>query len=1011
MVLYQLMFFLIDLVGSVSDVSCMTRKFLFRYFALVGAVLVLITLFLLPIWIRPNFSIERSHEKGLKLTERIKKKKGMEVLFTFDYGFSTSTNSGVVSSGAILTKGKYGLGCHLDGTDDSFVSFGHFWNVPTDFTISMWVKLKDLPARQDIFCSWFPRHMGFRLDNDNICFDFTTKTNICTASFPFKKYKEFVHLVAVGNGSSKKLSLYENGILKTTVQMDGFLSFNWFLNIGKGYLEKDRDPFSGIIDDIGIWNRALTEKEILEIYKSPVALDLIGSFEFDRQISQSFVNLFAKLFNSHQITPIDFCHTAINRVKAINEIEKLPIVSIYMGANIERQISRAHIRSKTSGIRTDAASKFRDCMIAINGEVEPCKLSLAGDRIFYPFKEREGYTINIEKNNNSSSCGAPQIELLPPETSGWLIKFVQSKVHNKLCATEADTKLVRLRINGMNKGIYIMTDATYKHLLMGYDLNPLRYDGLAQPFSQRLEINNHYSPCSLNNTTKSIIRDYYSDIQWHNFLNSIEKVKTLFLSDNASPVPGLIRKDELERQIFELKSCRVLPRVEDFFLDERYLLGTNRASWLIEYNLDFDRVVLPTNWTISYKSRAPQWISDSGNIIQRPEREPVVVEFDVTIFDSNKNKSTRSLAFRLMPKNGLIYTIMIWTPASFARSHRSISTLEVLAPTDIKTNATQVLSPIFSGFANIRYKGNSSFLGKRKLINIKTIEPHNLFKNNPNTCSLIGINALSDPLRVWNAFAFDLYKDFPKSNRQMKNIAPTIIHTELFINGQYQGVHEFAERVDLNLLNDKSAIVYRHNTAGPSTRFIRQSKPPVRDADFIPLYNSLINMLESKDKHELPKLLDSMLDVDSIIDYQILYSIMGNGNGRPFRFWNHDILAYSGVRGKFFYVPWDFDVAMQRSWGIVECDLDRLLKEVNPSHQAQVVSRWKSLRATVLSEESLMARFDKILDRHKAYLPFDFNRWTYSANQKINYDKLYEKAKYMLHSQLINLDEAFDNYK
>lgn len=990
----------------------MAHKFSIKNVALISIVGVLIILFVLPIWVRPDFSIEKSHTKGLKLTERIMKKKGMAALWTFDYGFPASTNSGVVSSGAVLTKGKYGLGCRLDGKDDSFVSFGRFWEVPADFTISMWVKLKKLPARQDIFCTWSPRHMGFRLDEGNICFDFTTSNNLCTASFPFDKYKEFVHIVAVGNSSSKKLSLYENGILKTTVQMDALLSFNWFLNIGKGNLEKDRYPFSGTIDDLGIWNRALSEKEILEIYRSPVALDLIGSFEFDRQIGQFFINLFAKLFGSHQVMPIDFCHTALNRIRTINAIEELPLVSIYVGADNERRISRAHIRSRISGIRTDAAAKLRDCTIAINGEVKPCKLSLAGDRIYYPFKEREGYIIDLQKNKDHLSSDTSQLELLPPETSGWLMKIIQSVVHNKMCAIGVDTKLVRLRINGMNKGIYIMTDASYKHLLLEYDLDPIRYNGLGQPFTQFLEINNHYSPKSLNNATKAIIRDYYSESEWKNFLRCIDKAKTLLLSDNTSPVPGLVRKEELKRQLFELDSCRGPQNVDEFFLDEWLLLGTNRASWQIESDLNFKKVIPPKNWTVSFKSRAPQWISDSGDIIQRPEREPVVVEFDVTILDNNKNKSIRNLAFRLMPKIGRLPAMMIWTPVSFTRSHRSISTLQVFAPQKNQSGAIQTLSSVFCGLARIRYKGNSSFSGKRKLINIKTIEPHNLFVNNPKTCSLIGINAVTDRLRVWDAFAFELYKDFPKSHGQRKNIAPSVIHVELFINGHYQGVQEFAERVDQDLLNDKGAIIYRHNTARPRNRLVRQSKPPPRDVDFIPFYDSLIEILENKDKKDLSSFLESTFDIDSIIDYQILYSVTANSNGKPYSFWNHDILAYSGLDKNFFYIPWDFDVAMVgRGLGIVESDLDRLIAENIPGHRARVVARWKSLRSTVLSEDSLMERLNQILDRYVPYLESDFNRWRGSPQEKFDLNKLLEDARYMIHYQLLDLDKAFDNYQ
>jgi hypothetical protein len=78
---------------------------------------------------------------------------------------------------------------------------------------------------------------------------------------------------------SKDIKLYVNGELDATTATPGKLDYfqNNILRFGESADPGDHWAFNGIIDEVTIWNRAMTEEEVMNTYKLPIpelAVDL-----------------------------------------------------------------------------------------------------------------------------------------------------------------------------------------------------------------------------------------------------------------------------------------------------------------------------------------------------------------------------------------------------------------------------------------------------------------------------------------------------------------------------------------------------------------------------------------------------------------------------------------------------------------------------------------------------------------------------------------------------------------
>lgn len=193
---------------------------------------------------------------------------------------SGNGNNGSVF-GATLTTDRFGnvnSAYNFDGINDFITVADNVYLKPTKVSISVWVKLNGTTCTQTggnsdmasvIFkknshSSYFEGYMiGYRTDLNKFhglasnganatCFSNTTTINV---------WKHIVITI-----DSNILKFYENGVLLDSE------STNFSLNYGTaplcfGSTQLNYDGFfNGVIDDIGIWNRILTQKEVYKLY-------------------------------------------------------------------------------------------------------------------------------------------------------------------------------------------------------------------------------------------------------------------------------------------------------------------------------------------------------------------------------------------------------------------------------------------------------------------------------------------------------------------------------------------------------------------------------------------------------------------------------------------------------------------------------------------------------------------------------------------------------------------------
>lgn len=192
-------------------------------------------------------------------------------------------NNGTVTS-ANLTSDRFGnanSAYYFDGTDDNInipnpailnfplgVSFTVSFYYLADFTVSVNSGFNGLVGR---YYDYIGPANGWQIGRDfsNLMFEASVpcgNNNIVPLSFT-----QWVHILQVYDRTSGIIYTYYNGNIVDSINCPSILSSmvnNYDLKIG---VESQGYQFSsGKIDDIGIWNRALTQSEITGLYLSCV---------------------------------------------------------------------------------------------------------------------------------------------------------------------------------------------------------------------------------------------------------------------------------------------------------------------------------------------------------------------------------------------------------------------------------------------------------------------------------------------------------------------------------------------------------------------------------------------------------------------------------------------------------------------------------------------------------------------------------------------------------------------
>ena len=183
---------------------------------------------------------------------------------------SSSKKNGTLTnmSGTPVVQGKIGQALKFDGVND-YVSVGNVLNALTSYTFSAWINPKSLGGGS-----------GGRIIDKNSAYFFRLissggnklaishnggPSQASTGTITFNRWQ---HVVATWNG--KQLVFYINGVDAGTISFSTAISSNSAaLQIGD--TNSGNSTFDGSIDDVRIYNRALSAVEVRRLYNMGAA--------------------------------------------------------------------------------------------------------------------------------------------------------------------------------------------------------------------------------------------------------------------------------------------------------------------------------------------------------------------------------------------------------------------------------------------------------------------------------------------------------------------------------------------------------------------------------------------------------------------------------------------------------------------------------------------------------------------------------------------------------------------
>ena len=194
---------------------------------------------------------------------------------------SGNGNNGTVN-GATLATDRFGAvdkAYDFDGVDDIIiVTNENNFDLQQGISISVWIKKSTMSSSSHIISKFQNYDDSYSISTSNTKFEFqlaqsptawtyfTSNSNVDTSWTKILVTRDFI---------SSQVKLYVNGILDTVsvytpliANSQAPLTFGDFF--GNNFSPGSR--FDGVIDDIGIWNRALNQQEITALYNSTLGL-------------------------------------------------------------------------------------------------------------------------------------------------------------------------------------------------------------------------------------------------------------------------------------------------------------------------------------------------------------------------------------------------------------------------------------------------------------------------------------------------------------------------------------------------------------------------------------------------------------------------------------------------------------------------------------------------------------------------------------------------------------------
>lgn len=203
---------------------------------------------------------------------------GLVAYYSFDDGSAIDTsgegNHGTVS-GAVAAAGKSRNALSFDGTDDRVTaSSDGLGDTPTAFTISLWAK----GATNGVDYTYLLHRGVSSTLGDSVYWIGTNNSDYITAGIDGNfsnptdvqlSDTEWRHVVLVWDGST--VSTYVDGVFKVSYSDSSITNTvaGTTLAIADSYVTNTDRNYSGLIDEVRIYNRALSAAEVASLFRFP----------------------------------------------------------------------------------------------------------------------------------------------------------------------------------------------------------------------------------------------------------------------------------------------------------------------------------------------------------------------------------------------------------------------------------------------------------------------------------------------------------------------------------------------------------------------------------------------------------------------------------------------------------------------------------------------------------------------------------------------------------------------
>jgi hypothetical protein len=188
------------------------------------------------------------------------------------YDLSGNENNGILN-GANWIEGFTGYGLSFDGVDDLVtVKNQNILESQNSLTISAWVKIgQNTPLRYFIVSNGFGIFQGQKSIGLAIS---VPNTNNAQSIINLSSWN-FI----TGTFDGTQISWYVNGSKETQMEWPGTMATNIGRDLVFGYFNSEY--WEGSLDEVAIWNRALSDVEIMEIYTDGLEKTLVDEKESD----------------------------------------------------------------------------------------------------------------------------------------------------------------------------------------------------------------------------------------------------------------------------------------------------------------------------------------------------------------------------------------------------------------------------------------------------------------------------------------------------------------------------------------------------------------------------------------------------------------------------------------------------------------------------------------------------------------------------------------------------------